>query len=418
MRAKIGKSAIDAARAVGYYNAGTVEFIFDTETNQYYFMEMNTRLQVEHPITEMITGQDLVEWQLLVASGKPLPKKQEELKIHGHSIETRIYSEDPYNNFLPGNGRISYLRLPQEDNDLRLEMGVRENDEISIFYDPMIAKLVVWGQDRDRAIQKIQSSLKNFKIGGLVNNVNFLRKCFDQPEFRSANYDTRFISLNQEKLLERVTKFDNDSLIGAVLLRIARNLESNLPTSLRNFRVTQPFSTQLSFKAKLTQSNLEPVSYTATISGNEEAGFQVSITSPSGKVDTAGITLNNARDHFISFSANKNVIEKEIWVKDNKLTVFEENGEALEITFDETKIGTAKSSAGLDKNVIKAPMPGTIVKILAKEGDSVKQGTPVVIMEAMKMEHTIKAPKDIVVKKINFRDGQFVDLGEVIIEFD
>ena len=173
-----GSCAVDAAKAVGYYNAGTVEFIFDLASKEYFFMEMNTRLQVinllifnldirineqvEHPISEMITGEDFVEWQLRVAQGERLPKTQDQLKIRGHSIEARIYSEDPYNNFLPGNGKLEFFREPKEETGIvRLESGVREGDEISIFYDPMIAKLVVWGKDRSAAIGTLNKALSN-----------------------------------------------------------------------------------------------------------------------------------------------------------------------------------------------------------------------------------------------------------------
>eukprot|EP01015_Nassula_variabilis_P021666 TRINITY_DN3889_c0_g1_i2.p1 TRINITY_DN3889_c0_g1~~TRINITY_DN3889_c0_g1_i2.p1 ORF type:complete len:201 (-),score=45.56 TRINITY_DN3889_c0_g1_i2:63-665(-) len=163
LRQKIGQSAIDAARAVNYYNAGTVEFIFDTETNEYYFMEMNTRLQVEHPVTEMITKQDLVEWQLLVASGYKLPLRQEDLKIYGHAVEARVYSENPYNNFLPCTGPISFLRDPQQQEGyVRLETGVREKDQISIYYDPMISKLITWGEDRSEAMLRMQNALEQY----------------------------------------------------------------------------------------------------------------------------------------------------------------------------------------------------------------------------------------------------------------
>lgn len=172
LRSQLCSSAVQAARAVGYANAGTVEFIYDIPSKQFYFMEMNTRLQVEHPISEMITGQDFVEWQLIVASGGKLPLKQEQIKKNGHAIECRVYSEDPANNFLPGSGKILHINEPRHregqgqnfDPDVRIETGIRPGDEVSIFYDPMISKLVVWAKDRDLCIKKTLGCLENYQV--------------------------------------------------------------------------------------------------------------------------------------------------------------------------------------------------------------------------------------------------------------
>ena len=178
-RMAIGESAIRAAEAVGYYNAGTVEFIFDTIAKQHYFMEMNTRLQVEHPISEEITGQDFVEWQIRVARGENLPLDQSKLKVNGHSIESRIYAEDPDTDFLPQSGTLHYLREPRNrdssnpDQDVRVDTGVRQSDDVSIFFDPMVSKLIVHGTDRNDAIRKMHTALSNYKIVGLRNNISF-----------------------------------------------------------------------------------------------------------------------------------------------------------------------------------------------------------------------------------------------------
>ena len=182
MRMKIGDSAIKAAEAVGYYNAGTVEFIFDTIANEFFFMEMNTRLQVEHPISEEISGQDFVEWQLRVARGENLPLRQDELKINGHALEARVYAEDPDHDFLPQSGTIHYVREPRNrhskvpDQDVRVDTGIRQGDDVSIFFDPMVSKLIVHGQDRDEAIKKLHTALDEYKIVGLKNNISFLKK--------------------------------------------------------------------------------------------------------------------------------------------------------------------------------------------------------------------------------------------------
>ena len=208
MRNEIGMSAIRAAEAVGYYNAGTVEFIFDTIANEFFFMEMNTRLQVEHPISEEISGQDFVEWQIRVARGEKLPLTQDQLQINGHSIESRIYAEDPDTNFLPQSGTLHYLREPNNreskivDEDVRVDTGVRQGDDVSIYFDPMVSKLIVHGKNREEAIRKMHSALSDYKIVGLKNNIGFLRKICEEKAFIENNYDTDFIENYRESLFE------------------------------------------------------------------------------------------------------------------------------------------------------------------------------------------------------------------------
>lgn len=195
LRSEMGKSAVDAAKAVGYVGAGTVEFIVDADTDEYFFMEMNTRLQVEHPVTEMIMQMDLVQLQLHVAAGHKLMFTQDDIKSFGHAIEARIYSEDPRNNFLPGSGRLDYLSIPMNNSPsgVRIESGVRQGDEVSIFYDPMIAKLIVWDSDRTKALKKLKSSLMDYKIAGLPTNIEFLQAACSHHSYIDGNVDTTFI---------------------------------------------------------------------------------------------------------------------------------------------------------------------------------------------------------------------------------
>lgn len=200
LREQMGEAAKAAAKAVNYYNAGTVEFIFDTDTNKYYFMEMNTRLQVEHPITEMITGLDLVEWQLKVAAGMPLPiKKQSDIKMKGYAVEARIYAEDPMNGFLPQSGQITDLVEPRRVwNGVRIDTGVRKGDFISTFYDPMIAKLIVTERDREHALMKLNRKLEHYKIVGLSTNLKFLRRVLLNKDYIKGDFDTSFIEENEK----------------------------------------------------------------------------------------------------------------------------------------------------------------------------------------------------------------------------
>ncbi|MEO8123461.1 MAG: acetyl/propionyl/methylcrotonyl-CoA carboxylase subunit alpha, partial [Burkholderiales bacterium] len=198
-RAAMGQAAVDAAKAVGYVGAGTVEFIA-TQDGGFYFMEMNTRLQVEHPVTEMITGLDLVEWQLRVASGEPLPLRQEQLEINGHALEARIYAEDPDRGFLPSTGRLVHLSPPPETDHVRVDTGVEQGDEITPYYDPMIAKLIVWGADRRQALARMRQALAQYRIVGVSNNVDFLARLVAVPSFANAQLDTSLIEREQALL--------------------------------------------------------------------------------------------------------------------------------------------------------------------------------------------------------------------------
>lgn len=210
-RAKMGTMAVEAAKAVGYVNAGTVEFLYDLDTKEFYFMEMNTRLQVEHPVTEMITGLDLVEWQLKIASGQKLPLRQEDLAINGHAIEARVYSEDPFS-FLPGRGTVDYYKEP---SDVRIDSGVLLGSEVGIWYDPMISKLIVWGEDRDIAVQKMKKALGEYKIGGMVTNLPLLKRIVDHPNFKDFSYDLKFMDEQADSLIPTEIKTSDDTFIAA-----------------------------------------------------------------------------------------------------------------------------------------------------------------------------------------------------------
>ena len=194
---------MNAALAVGYVGAGTVEFIFDAERDDYFFMEMNTRLQVEHPVTEMIMRKDLVQWQLHVAAGHPLPAPQASLHAIGHAIEARVYAENPYNRFLPATGRIHHLRAPPLSPHCRVESAVREGDSIGIYYDPMISKLVCWGETRLRALERMETALRQYEVGGVVTNIPFLLNCVTHPVFRKGGVETGFIAENLQDLIPK-----------------------------------------------------------------------------------------------------------------------------------------------------------------------------------------------------------------------
>ena len=237
MRRSMGEAAVNAALAVGYEGAGTVEFIFDAASGEYFFMEMNTRLQVEHPVTEMIIRRDLVQWQLHVAAGHPLPAQQSELRAVGAAIEARIYAENPYNQFLPATGDIHHLRTPAPSPYVRVESAIRAGDAISIYYDPMISKLVCWGEDRQRALQRMERALADYQIAGVVTNVPFLLNCVRHDVFRAGQVETGFIAAHLDKLIPQHSGQEAESDVAvsiaalAVLLREQETLTLMAPTS-------------------------------------------------------------------------------------------------------------------------------------------------------------------------------------------
>ena len=237
-RQEMGEAACAAARAVGYVGAGTVEFIVEPD-GRFYFMEMNTRLQVEHPVTEMITGQDLVAWQLRVAAGEPLPLRQDALRIHGHAIEARIYAEDPDRDFLPATGQLIRLRPPTESASVRVDTGVQEGDAITPYYDPMIAKLIVWGDDRQQALARLDQALADYRVLGLTTNIAFLRRLARHPAFAGADLDTGLIARHQAELLPPASALpDADALVAAACWLLAA--ETNPGSVVRPYAVVGP----------------------------------------------------------------------------------------------------------------------------------------------------------------------------------
>lgn len=273
----IGETAKQAALAVGYRGAGTVEFIYDEETGKHYFMEMNTRLQVEHPVTEMVTGLDLVELQFLVASGHVLPLKQDEVKLNGHAIEARIYSEDPSNNFLPCGGKLLYLKSPTTDKNVRVDSGVQQGDEIGIFYDPMISKLIVWGENRETAVNRMRYALSNYIVCGLPTNIPFLRNLMDNSQFRQGKFNTNFIAEHKESLLVFPELGNKGLAAAAVCISLqdlhqahtdAKRISKNQSPwfTLDNFRVNDTYKRTLKFKQGEVQLEQRDT-YTLTVNG-------------------------------------------------------------------------------------------------------------------------------------------------------
>lgn len=380
LRKQMGAAALKAAKAINYEGAGTVEFLLDTK-GEFFFMEMNTRLQVEHPVTEMISGQDLVEWQLRVAAGEPLPCSQDQLKINGHAFEARIYAEDPDHDFLPATGVLKCLQAPAENAHVRVDTGVVEGDEVSIYYDPMIAKLVVWDTDRDRALQRLTCALSEYRISGLTTNIGFLYNLAISQSFQHGDVDTRYIEEHEQEIFRQRDSDINYAapLAAAAIVKLREqqaintansSSESNSPWHLSNsWGLPQP-NIRLQIQQAVVESvadsdiNLEGINIAKT-----DAGFD--LFTPQGFFHCAELQPDLGIDNEDSHGGNLN-----------------------------------------------APMNGTLVTLLVDVGAKVSKGDTLLVMEAMKMEHTIIAPSDGVVTEFYFQAGDLVDGGTELLVFE
>jgi 3-methylcrotonyl-CoA carboxylase alpha subunit len=410
MRKQMGEAAVAAARAVNYVGAGTVEFIVEQREGgemNFFFMEMNTRLQVEHPVTEAITGLDLVEWQLRVASGEPLPARQSELQIHGHAIEARICAENPDNNFLPATGTLRVYRKPQatafQRSRVRIDDGVREGGEISPFYDSMIAKLIVHGTTREEALARLDAALAQVQIVGVSTNVQFLRGILATESFSKANLDTALIER------ERAVLFDREAL-GlplAAAAAITRTLLSEAPAG-----TSEPFARRDGWRSHgeyLRRFDFE-------FRGAEQIALLTyrrdgSLWLEAGGVEGALVIGQFPTGEFeVAFAGNRQTLD--VHVDGATAHVFASKGATKITTIDRlAHAGDTQAEGGR----LTAPMPGKVVSFAVKAGDKVSRGQPLAVMEAMKMEHTIAAPADGTVEELMFAPGEQVAEGDELL---
>jgi len=416
-RAAMGEAAVNAARAVGYVGAGTVEFIANQD-GSFYFMEMNTRLQVEHPVTEMITGTDLVEWQLRVAFGEPLPKKQHELAIHGHSIEARVYAENPEKGFLPSIGTLRHMDVPQaaafelgtdgiNPAAVRVDSGVREGDAISPFYDPMIAKLIVWGENRNQALARMAQALAEFRIVGLATNIAFLKRLVEGEAFSNADLDTGLIERNHATLFPPAAPAPLGVLALAALALTSDETKHGAAndadpwSQARGWRMNGDYRRVLSF-------------------GDEHGAYRVGLTY---RHDAWDIDLDGQRQRVELVS--KDGAELALRVGETALhgcvrrdgDVFHvfSGGRHVTLTYNDPMAHAGEIEAAGGR--LTAPMPGKVVAVLVGSGRTVVKGEPLVIMEAMKMEHTIAAPSDGLVEEVLYQVGEQVADGAPLLAF-
>jgi 3-methylcrotonyl-CoA carboxylase alpha subunit len=407
------------------------KILIANQDGSFYFMEMNTRLQVEHPVTEMITGTDLVEWQLRVAFGEPLPKAQHELAIHGHAIEARIYAENPEKGFLPSIGTLRYMESPSavafelgagangDPAPVRIDSGVRQGDAISPFYDPMIAKLIVWGADRTEALARMSQALAEFRIVGLATNIAFLKRLVEGAAFSQADLDTGLIERNADTLFPPL----RPAPLGALALAVVALIEAEKSASA-SANPADPFGNTLGWRLNGAYRRVLSFAdeYSAT---TEQKHYQAGIAyHPIGwRLDIGGIDIGGI-DIDLSLSARDGA-DLSIKLGDASMhgTVHRDGdafhvftgGRHFTLVYNDpmAHAGEAEAVGGR----LTAPMPGKVVAVLASKGQQVKKGDALVIMEAMKMEHTIAAPGDGVVEEILYEVGDQVADGAPLLAF-
>ncbi|MDT9583288.1 acetyl/propionyl/methylcrotonyl-CoA carboxylase subunit alpha [Stenotrophomonas indicatrix] len=407
-RAAMGKAAVDAARAVGYVGAGTVEFIAGPD-GDFYFMEMNTRLQVEHPVTEFITGTDLVEWQLRVAAGQPLPKRQDELAIHGHALEARLYAEDADRGFLPSTGTLRRLRLPTPSANVRVDTGVEEGDSITPYYDPMIAKLIVWDVDRDAALRRMSQALADCQVVGVTTNAGFLRRLVQTDSFANAKLDTALIEREQAALA--VSGDGEQALwelaaIAAVASTPAAAADARDPHS--------PWQAQDGWRLGVPAARLVPLQQ-----AERAHTLKVWTTADGWRVQCGDAApkqvVGHADGQTLSVQMDERRWRLQLQRDGDQLYLFASDGQHRFTLHD--PVGESEQ-ASADAGSLLAPMPGRIVATLVAAGTQVKRGTPLVVLEAMKMEHTLQAPADGTVKGYRAKAGDQVGDGAVLVDFE
>ena len=435
-RAAMGAAAVQAARAVGYVGAGTVEFIAprsalegaaaDAAGQPFFFMEMNTRLQVEHPVTEMITGLDLVEWQLRVAAGEPLPLRQEQLAINGHAIEARLYAEDPDHDFMPATGALVHFETPAPSAHIRLDAGVEAGDTISPHYDPMIAKLIAWDVDRDAARARLRAALAQTRIVGLVNNVAFLGRLVDAPSFATALLDTDLIVRDAAHLLPDTAPPPRHAWLLAALAQLAAESRADAASGCADtawgrrdaWRANRPGERPLTL-AWQGAGGLLARTVTVRVRGIEcalDLEGQVSACKARWTEDEGPRAGRASRLHATidarTWEASA-VLHRGHWhvFADARHDIFAVHGAA----------GASSADAGDEAAggaTVLAPMPGKVIALLVEPGSAVARDLPLLIVEAMKMEHTVRAPADGRLQAFRVRVGDQVAMGEMLADFE
>ena len=444
-RNEMGNTAVAAARAIDYTGAGTVEFIADSD-GAFYFMEMNTRLQVEHPVTELVTGQDLVEWQFRVAAGERLPASQDKLAIDGHALEARIYAEDPDNGFLPSTGSLSHLRFPAETSGVRVDTGVRQGDSISVHYDPLIAKLIVQGDNRNSCLHRMLRAMAQTQVAGVTTNIDFLASVISHEAFQAADFDTGFIERHRNDLFPDKEAVHPEILCLAALYQVLRRTSNADRKEASSTDPTSPWWATDNWRLNLIEEERfrfhdgtreSEVCIAQTGPGNHGSAYPVTDLSPSPGVnnstpqppscnvpgqaqDQAGRTyIIRAGGQFIHASGKLEVDgslaavmgatqRRAKVVEDHEHLVIFDSGYTYRLKqISDTGHSTEEEPTG---NLISS-MPGRVVEVMVNEGRQVKKGDTLLVLEAMKIEHVITAPHDGTVQSLYYHEGDMVEEG-------
>jgi len=410
-RKAMGEAAVAAAKAVDYVGAGTVEFIV-AQSGEFFFMEMNTRLQVEHPVTEMTLGLDLVEWQLRVASGESLPLRQEQVHAHGHAIEVRLYAEDPDQNFLPGSGKLQMLRLPPPSKHVRLDGGVIEGDTVTIFYDPMIAKLIVFDDNRTQALQRLRDALAACEIVGPKSNIGFLERLSRHPIVIEGRIDTGYLDRHLDEFLTGDIAPADGVLFAAAtgaLLHDERTVDAH--ASDPHSPWTRNDAWRIGHAGKrIIALTLREQRYDVEAHG-DQGNYQLHHGEAVCEVRGARLGDENLTVRFDGES-----LRVPLRADAAHVLLHDARGQRYNFTRAAAFAWESKDAAG--GHQVIAPMPGRIVLVKAKAGDAVKQGQELLVMEAMKMELALKAPRAGTIESINAIQGEFVEADAVLVRFN
>ncbi|RRV27691.1 acetyl/propionyl/methylcrotonyl-CoA carboxylase subunit alpha [Pseudomonas sp. o96-267] len=391
LRRAMGEAAVKAAQAIGYVGAGTVEFLLD-ERGDFFFMEMNTRLQVEHPVTEAITGLDLVAWQIRIAQGEPLPISQAQVPLNGHAIEVRLYAEDPDHDFLPATGSLALYREAASGDGRRIDSGVAEGDSVSPFYDPMLGKLIAWGENREQARLRLLAMLDDTLVGGVKTNLAFLRRILAHPAFAAAELDTGFIPRHQQQLLPTPSELPD------TFWQLAADAwaQSETPRQ-RDDDPQSPWSALSGWRS----------------GGAAEIDLHLSSQGESRKVRASNRAGLQDEELLADIDGTRQRLRA---IRKGETLYLQWQGELHAITrFD--PIAAAEASHA-QQGGLSAPMNGSIVRVLVEPGQAVEAGTALVVLEAMKMEHSIRAPEAGTVKALYCREGEMVSEGAVLVELE
>jgi 3-methylcrotonyl-CoA carboxylase alpha subunit len=419
LRSAMGDAAVRAAQEIGYVGAGTVEFLLDLD-GSFYFMEMNTRLQVEHPVTEMITGQDLVEWQLRVAMGEPLPCTQDELTITGHSFEARIYAEDPDQDFLPATGLLTRFALDLEGaglsaDQVRLDSGVESGDTVSMHYDPMLAKLIVHGADRDAALATLNRALAALDVQGVVTNRAFLMRLATHPGFKNVELDTRFIERNEATLFAPRT-YSMDAYASAALIglnQLAQECESDSPWDRHDgFRLNAPHTIRIALCDPASAQAPDSDEAVVIVEGKRSAGESLWNLTIGDETLTASLQPLTGDAVAVTLNGHRRRLQAR---RDGHVVVMADPSGETRLFW--RRIDAIDHGHHEAESTLTAPMNGTVVALLVEPGAVVEKGMPLMVMEAMKMEHTMTAPADGSVETFHFQAGDTVSQGAILLDF-